>query len=110
MSPVWFYGPSWSYFHSLPHNGFGMGCCLLGVGLSQLLALYKDSSARVLSFLFFLSAFVFWTAGLILGAEGVLGHQGLMEAPLLLYIASHKLGISAELYAHHRKGVEDNES
>jgi hypothetical protein len=44
-----------------------------------------------------LTGFVFWTSGLLLGAEGLLGHQGLMEAPFMLFVGAHKFVISTGL-------------
>lgn len=93
-SPPSWYGPSWSYFyhHGVPliqPGGFGLGVCLAGIGIAQLITLWRDA-ARILPVLFFLSGFVFWVAGSILAAEGVLGHLGLQEAPLLLVIGAFK--------------------
>lgn len=102
LAPLNWYGPSWSYFPQLPHNGYGMGICCLSLGTLQAIALWRRASYRTLSILFFLSGFVFWTAGIILGAEGLLGGQGLMEAPFMLYVGAHKFSHSAALMAHGR--------
>lgn len=96
--PSWF-GPSWHYFPQLPHNGFGMGVCLISLGALQIFTLQRGGSDRTLSTLFFLSGFVYWTAGIIIAAEGLLGHQGLMEAPFMLYVGAHKFTHSAKLMA-----------
>lgn len=104
VAPANWYGPSWHYFPQLPHNGFGMGLCCLGIGSSQLAALRWHCTAGLLAVLFGLSGFVFWTAGIILGAEGILGHQGLMEAPFMLYVGGHKIAHSAALTAHRKAG------
>jgi len=103
LAPPSWYGPSWSYFPQLPHNGFGMGVCCAVLGASQIVVVWRQMSTLVLSILFFLSGFVFWTAGTILGAEGLLGHQGLMEAPFMLYVGGHKFAHSAALMTHHRQ-------
>jgi hypothetical protein len=100
VAPQSWYGPSWAYFKQLPHNGFGMGVCCISLGGLQLLVLWRNCRRQLLATLFFLSGFVFWTAGLILGAEGLLGHQGLMEAPFMLYVGAHKFGHSALLASH----------
>lgn len=106
----WF-GPSWSYFSQLPHNGFAMGVCCAGLGGLQALTLLqhacgRDLAYRVLAWLFFLAGFVYWTAGIILGAEGLLGHQGLMEAPFMLYAAAHQFSYSAALLTHARRKTD----
>jgi hypothetical protein len=98
-APDSWFGPSWSYFPQLPHNGFGMGVCCTVLGLLQLVTLWRHGADRTLSVLFFLSGFTFWTAGIILAAEGLLGHQGLMEAPFMLYVGAHKFTHSAKLMA-----------
>jgi hypothetical protein len=97
-APDDWYGPSWSYFaHEgeliVPAGGFGMGMALSTLGVLQMVAVGGERW-RVLSLLFGLSGFVFMTAGLLLGAEGLFGHQGLMEAPFMLFVAVHKLVIS----------------
>lgn len=97
LAPNNWYGPSWSYFPWLPHNGFGMGLCCILLGSLQLIALWRNASKRLLSLLFFLSGFVFWTAGILLGAEGLIGQKGLMEAPFMLYVGAHKFSHSAAL-------------
>jgi hypothetical protein len=99
-APQSWYGPSWSYFSELPHNGFGMGLCCVSLGLLQCLALWRNAAPKTLSILFFLSGFVYWTAGILLGAEGLLGHQGLMEAPFMMYVGAHKVTHSASLWVH----------
>jgi hypothetical protein len=104
-APRNWYGPSWSYFSQLPHNGFGMGMCCAGIGILQIIALRLNAPASILSILLFLAGFVYWTAGIILGAEGLLGHQGLMETPFMMLIGAHKLILSASLWAHHRRAA-----
>jgi len=102
-APANWFGPSWHYFPQLPHNGFGMGLCCTILGLVQMLALLVRPTPLILSILFGTSAFVYWTAGTILAAEGILGHQGLMESPFIMVIALNKLINSAALMAHHRE-------
>lgn len=97
-APDDWYGPSWSYFSRegefiVPAGGFGMGTALTLLGVLQILAVWAGRW-RMLSLLLGLSGFVFMTAGLLLGAEGLFGHQGLMEAPFMLFLAVHKLVIS----------------
>jgi hypothetical protein len=102
-APQSWYGPSWSYFASvIPPNGYGMGICCIGLGTLLVLALWRDLSARIISILLFLTGFVYWTAGIILGAEGLLGHQGLMESPFMLYVGAQAFAHSASLTAHDR--------
>jgi hypothetical protein len=98
-APQSWYGPSWSYFPQLPHNGYGMGVCLIILASLQVWTLYRRGRDKTLSILFFLSGFVYWTSGIILAAEGLLGHQGLMEAPFMLYVGAHKFTHSAKLMA-----------
>lgn len=105
-SPPSWYGPSWAYFHNhgvpiIQAGGFGLGVCLIGIGLAQLVTLWRDAS-RVLPALFFLSGFVFWVAGSILAAEGVIGHLGLQEAPLLLVIGAFKFITMVNLVTRRR--------
>jgi hypothetical protein len=99
LAPNNWFGPSWSFFPQLPHNGFGMGLCCVLLGCAQMYTLYRGGTDKALSVLFFLSGFVYWTAGIILAAEGLLGHQGLMEAPFMLYVGAHKFTHSAKLMA-----------
>jgi hypothetical protein len=99
VAPNNWFGPSWHYFPQLPHNGFGMGLCLIVLASFQLFTLYRGGSDKTLSLWLFLSGFVYWTAGIILAAEGLLGHQGLMEAPFMLYVGAHKFTHSAKLMA-----------
>lgn len=101
-APADWYGPSWHYFPQLPHNGFGMGLCCCGIGGAQLAVLAWRRTSLILSVLFFLGGFVFWTAGVILGAEGILGRQGLMEAPFMVVLGGHNIALSASLMNHHR--------
>lgn len=102
-APQSWYGPSWSYFAALiPHNGFGMGLCCTGLGGLLIFALWRDASASIISILLFLTGFVYWTAGMILAAEGLLGHQGLMEAPFMMYLGAHAFAQSAALRAYSR--------
>lgn len=101
LAPQFWYGPSWSYFAAMiPHNGFGMGLCCTGLGVLLMFALWRGAGARILSILFFLNGFVYWTAGIILGAEGLLGHQGLMETPFMLIVGAHAFALSASLMAY----------
>lgn len=102
-APQSWYGPSWSYFAAvIPHNGFGMGLCCIVLGGLLMLALWRDLSAKIISILLFLTGFVYWTAGIILGAEGLLGHQGLMEAPFMMYMGAHAFAQSATLTVNSR--------
>jgi hypothetical protein len=102
-APEYWYGPSWHYFQQyIPPNGFGMGVCCTGLGILLILALRLDLSARIISILLFLTGFVYWTAGITLGAEGLLGHQGLMEAPFMMYMGAQAFAHSSSLTAHDR--------
>lgn len=101
VAPDNWFGPSWSYFSThgqfiVPAGGFGLGLCLVGIGLGQLWSVWKEVYL-LLSRLFFLSGFVLWTAGLLLWMEGLQGHQGLMEGPLFCSFAIHKFVISVNL-------------
>lgn len=105
LAPADWFGPSWSYFPEIPHNGFWMGLVCVGLGVAQLVVLWHNNSRRALAILFGLSGFVFWTAGIILAAEGLLGHQGLMESPFLLYVGAHKFTHSAALTLRPRQPI-----
>lgn len=98
-APASWYGRSWSYFPQLPHNGFWMGIVCVVLGIVQLFVVWRNHSRRTLAVLLALAGFVFWTAGIILGAEGILGHGGLMEAPFMMYVGAHKFAHSASLWA-----------
>lgn len=107
-APGSWFGPSWHFFKQFPQDGFWMGLCCTMLGMWQLLALWRGRQlgtppGRLLGVLFFLSGFVFWTSGMALGAAGLLGHQGLMEAPFMLYAGAHKFAYSADLMARSRE-------
>ena len=98
LSPAYFYGPSWSYFHQIPHNGTGLGICLVVISSAQLAAI-ANNRPLLTGTLIFLNAFVLLTAGLIIFAEGIFGHMGLQEAPPMCVIAGYKFAQSAKLRA-----------
>jgi hypothetical protein len=103
-APQTWFGPSWHYFHHMPHNGFWMGVVCTVLGTLQMIVLAHESLDYFkLGILFFLAGVVFWTAGLTLGAEGLAGHQGLMEAPFMCYVGAHKITHSAVLLNHRRR-------
>jgi len=107
LAPDDWYGPSWSYFFThgqpiVPEGGWGMGLTLLILGTTQAVALWF-SAYRVLAGLFLASGFVFWTAGLLLGAEGLFGHQGLMESPFMLFVGAHKFVMGVNLATRPRR-------
>lgn len=101
-APDSWFGASWRYFHQLPHNGFWMGLVCVILGVAQTFTIWRDK-IRTTAILIFLGGFVFWTAGILLGAEGLLGHQGLMEAPFLLYVGAHKFIHSNTLNTEYRR-------
>lgn len=101
--PDWF-GPSWNYFPELPHNGFGMGLSCTTLAALLLFALWQNANEAVLSVLLFACGFVYWMGGILLGAEGLLGHQGLIEAPLMLIIGGQAHVHSAVLFSRYRSG------
>lgn len=104
LAPTYFFGPSWSYFPELPHNGFWMGVTCLDLGILQMLVIWKGNSKyRLLGYLIFLGGFVYWTSGLTIIAEGLAGRMGLMEGPFMMYAGSHMFFHSATLLAHARK-------
>lgn len=102
-APNNWYGPSWHYFSLPPHNGVGMGVCLTVLATLQMLALWRDASVRILSALFFLIGNTYWTAGMVLGTEGLLGHQGLMEAPFMMLVGAHAFALKVELTVRSRR-------
>jgi hypothetical protein len=106
IAPNDYFGPSWAYFAALPHNGFGMGLCLTILAVLQLIDLWRHDKQRLrlLSHLFFLTGFVYWTAGITLGAEGILGHGGLMEAPFMMMVGAHNFVHSARIMGIYRAG------
>lgn len=106
-APLSWFGPSWHYFPQFPQNGFWMGLCCMMLGTWQMLMLWRarrneTAPGSALAALFFMSGFVFWTSGMALGAAGLLGHQGLMEAPFMLYAGGHHIAYSAALMAHRK--------
>jgi hypothetical protein len=107
LAPDDWYGPSWSYFstHSqaiIPAGGFGLGVCLTIIGLLQMVSIAARSD-RLIGILFGVSGFVLWTAGTLLIAEGLAGHQGLMEGPLFLTLSVHKVLVSVSVFANRDK-------
>jgi hypothetical protein len=102
LCPADTYGPTWSYFHQLPHKGTGLGICLILLSAGQLTAI-ANNRPRLTGALLFLSGFVFLTSGLIIFAEGVFGHMGLQEAPLMCIIAGYKFAQSAKLRAQFKQ-------
>jgi hypothetical protein len=106
-APESWFGPSWHFFTQLPGNGFWMGLCCTMLGAWQLLSLWRGRQrctppGVLLAVLFFLSGFVFWTSGMTLAAAGLLGHQGLMEAPFMCYAGAHMFAYAADLMARAR--------
>ena len=97
MAPKNWFGPTWSYFPQLPHNGTGLGLCCIALGSLQMLALWRRVSARLLAIPMFLVAFVYWTSAVTLMIEGLLGQHGLMETPFIFYVSGHQLVHSAIL-------------
>lgn len=106
-APNWWFGPTWSYFQSIPHNGIMMGVVLVVLAVLQtvVMLIHNSRQTKLLSLLFFLNGFVYWTAGCILGAEGLSGHMGLMEAPFMMYAGAHLFTHSAALMAQERVGL-----
>lgn len=102
LCPIWTYGPTWSYFHQLPHNGTGLGICLILLSAAQLVAI-ANNRPRLTGGLLFGGGFVFLTSGLILAAEGIFGHMGLQEVPPMFIIAGYKFAQSAKLRTQFKK-------
>lgn len=108
LAPPDWYGPTWHYFtgwplSSLPTKGTGLGICCVVLGTLQLVALWFAVSPRTLSILLFFTGIVYWVSGTILFSEGLLGHQGLMESPFILYAGAHAFVLSAVLMADYRR-------
>jgi hypothetical protein len=106
VAPDNFFGPSWHYFHQLPQNGFWMGLCCFWLSGFQIITLKRGWGKGMLAVLLFCGGFVFWTSGLLIGAAGILGHQGLMEAPFMMYAGAHNFAHSAVLMYESRKGCQ----
>jgi hypothetical protein len=102
LSPKYFFGPSWSYFKELPHDGSGMGYCCLALGSVTLIALWRNANDAIVSMLLFLIGFVLNASGTLLFAEGLLGHQGLMEGPFMIFTGGQAFIHSAVLSVRHR--------
>jgi hypothetical protein len=88
-APEDWFGPSWSYFSWLPHNGLGMGTACVLLGAAQLVTISMDYVSAT-AVLIFLGGFTNITAGVLLGAEGIYGHQGLMEMPWMITVGAIK--------------------
>jgi hypothetical protein len=84
-------------------------CAASALALLQMVALWRNASGKVLSILFGLGGFVYMTAGIILGAEGLQSHQGLMEAPFMLVVGAHKIIHSSALMRHYRQNGGNSE-
>lgn len=98
-SPQNWFGPSWSYFKLPPH---GMGYCCLVLGSVILIALWRNANDAIVSMLLFSIGFILNTAGTLIFAEGLLGHQGLMESPFMLFTGGQAFILSAVLSVRHR--------
>lgn len=103
MAPKWWFGPTWSYFPQLPHNGTGLGLCCIALGSLQMLGLWRRVSATLLAIPMFLIAFVYWTSAMTLLMEGLLGKKGLMESWFIFYVSGHQLVHSAILMRRNRR-------
>jgi hypothetical protein len=101
VAPDAWFGPTWSYFQGIPHNGFWMGVCLFALGGLQAVAL-RCNRAGQLAFFLFLGGFTFWTAGVTIAVGGLMGGQGLMEAPFMMYVGAHQFVYSAVLSSDRR--------
>lgn len=101
-APSSWFGPSWSYFPWLPHNGIGMGACCIGLGGLQLISVYRDC-VHLTATLIYLGGVVNWTAGILIAAEGIFGHQGLMEAPWMCAVGGIKFIQSSVLLDDYRR-------
>lgn len=107
IAPAWCYGASWSYFAThgqplFPAGGLGLGICAATLGALQVVAILVGR-VRATIFLLYMGGFVQWTAGIIFIAEGLLGHQGLMEAPYMLTLGALKFGQSLKLSVDYRR-------
>lgn len=113
LAPEWFFGPTWFYFHNrgnpIPPGGLGMGLALLFLSTTQAIALWRNKF-RWFAALLNLSGSVFWVAGFILGWEGLLGHKGLIEAPLMMLLAMHKFVIAATVRVDYRELAKAEEA
>lgn len=103
LAPNNWFGPSWSYFSQVPHNGFWMGLTCTVLSLLQLATLWRGGHHHVLGYLVFLTGVVFWTGGVIIAAAGILGHQGLMETPFMMGCAIFAYSHAGGLLAQERK-------
>lgn len=106
LAPDYWFSPTWSYFTRrgewlLPSGGLGMGISLALIGGLQLLVIWRRKE-RYLAPLLFLAGFVFWVSGLLLGAEGIVGHQDCMAAPFMIALGVHKFVLMANAAVEYR--------
>lgn len=96
FAPSYWFGSTWQYFH-LPHNGIGMGSCLVILSVLQAVALWRRASIRVLSTLFFFNGFVFQVSSFILFMEGLLSHDGLIASLFMFWVGIQGYSFSASM-------------
>lgn len=107
LVPSWCFGPTWSYFSThgqplFPAGGFGLGVCCVVIGGLQLVVI-AVGKVRTEITLLYLGGFVQWTAGLLFAAEGLLGHQGMIESIYMLTWGGLKIVHSLKLSVDHRR-------
>lgn len=108
-APTNWFGPSWSYFPWLPHNGVGMGITCTALGLLQLLTIHRNCVGTTWVLLY-MGGITNFTAGVLLAAEGIFGHQGLMEAPWMCTVGVIKWIQCFVLRDDYRRRQQDSDA
>lgn len=105
MMPAEWFGPTWHYYPLLPHGGSRLGFTIVLMSIVQSYVIYRRGIRALLPLgvLMFLAGFVFWTSAFLLGAEGLQGHTGLAEVPLLLWMGVIKFAFSSALITQAKK-------
>lgn len=95
FGPNEWFGPTWWYFQYVPHGGFGLGVTCLILGLAMVYAIWRRRRTAMRVALS-AGALAIWISAALIGAQGVIGHTGLMESPFMMYVA-FDIGIQSAL-------------
>jgi hypothetical protein len=84
FAPDYLFSPAWFYFRNIPHGGFGMGVCCLGLAVVMIVGLLRKDK-RLISWVLYLGGTAFWVAAFLIAVQGIMGHHACMEAVFMAY-------------------------